>query len=175
MGLCKSPSIKSRLNISSVTSFKLLHSIRKYHDAVLVGINTLASDNPRLNIRQALPGIDIPETQPRSVVLDTNLKILNLKNIQLQRPIIVTCVSSNDERFMVAQEFVSKIDGVILNCKHDSKMRCCFINAMEVLKKFGIDSVLVEGGYRVISNEMNTLAQLYDINLSSLGGDIVIL
>jgi len=73
---------------------------------------------------------------------------------------------------------------------------------MEVLKEFGIDSVLVEGGaeiiqtalqshichqvlvtirpsylggYRVISNEMSGLTQLYDINLSSLGGDIVIL
>jgi len=118
-----SPTIKSRLNISSITSFKLLHSIRKYHDAVLVGINTLVSDNPRLNIRQVLPGVDIPEAQPRSVVLDTNLKILNLKNIQLQRPIIVTCVSSADERFKLAQEIVSKIDGVILNCKYDSHMR----------------------------------------------------
>ena len=45
------PSDRTRMSISSPSSFALLHSLRKIHDAVLIGGNTLLYDNPRLTVR----------------------------------------------------------------------------------------------------------------------------
>ena len=74
-----SPLERSRLDISSNCSFRLLHSLRAYHDVVLVGINTLEFDQPRLNVRDPLPGISVSyEQQPRAVVIDSNLRIIDL-------------------------------------------------------------------------------------------------
>jgi riboflavin biosynthesis pyrimidine reductase len=68
-----------------------LHSLRAQHDAVLVGINTIAIDKPQLNVRNPLPYI--PITTPRAIVLDSQLKILTMLQdlLRLHRPIVCTC------------------------------------------------------------------------------------
>ena len=88
-------------DISSKCSFKLLHSLRACHDGntisttantntnttiatgVLVGINTVIFDQPRLNVRDPLPDTytiitDKNDNQPRPIIIDSNLKILDI-------------------------------------------------------------------------------------------------
>ena len=86
------PLNRTRLDISSKTSFRLLHSLRARHDAVLVGIDTVVADQPRLNVRDPLPGVDIPSSQPRPVVIDSTLKILDVAGLQLERPVVCSCL-----------------------------------------------------------------------------------
>ncbi len=45
------PKLSSNLELSCEESFQLTHALRSIHDGILIGGNTLLSDNPRLNNR----------------------------------------------------------------------------------------------------------------------------
>jgi GTP cyclohydrolase II len=94
-----SPLNRTRLDISSTTSFRLLHSLRAAHGGVVVGINTVLCDQPRLNIRDPLPSIGDFEKQPRPIVIDTHLRILEVEEgkLLLQKPIVFTSVPEERE------------------------------------------------------------------------------
>ena len=107
------PLNRTRLDISSKTSFQLLHSLRATHDGVLVGINTVLCDQPQLNVRNPLSGVTIPKQQPKSLIIDTDLRILEVSdNLLLQEPIVFTCVSEDeeDERHDKGEIFKSAIE-----------------------------------------------------------------
>lgn len=114
---------RSRLDLSSNTSFQLLHSLRGIHDAVLVGINTVAFDQPRLNVRNPLKASCFPKIQPRPVVIDTNLRIKHLQSMQLANPIVITCVSNETELFQECLAKLNSIGGDLVCCKVDSAGR----------------------------------------------------
>lgn len=122
---------RTRLSISSECSFQLLHSLRARHDAVLIGINTLILDNPRLNIRNPLPGINIPSIQPRPVVIDSNLSFVSLSIMLLDKPIIFTCYNSTnqdyEEKWLRAKQLVQSIGGDVVKCNNDGEGRCIYI------------------------------------------------
>ena len=197
------PSTKSRLNLSSKSSFQLLHSLRKYHDAVLVGINTIVIDDPRLNVRDTLPSVDIPplQQQPRAVILDSNLKFLNISQLKVIRPIVVTTLPPSHDKFILAVERLNGIGGIVLQVK-SSLGRCDIIDTFKSLKSIGVNSVLVEGGatilqsilesnlchqvvitirpclfggYRSLLSELPSPVQLNNIKLAVVEGDIVLL
>lgn len=199
------PSSKKRISISSETSFHFLHSLRRCHDAVLVGINTLIIDKPMLNVRHTLPGIDIPTQadQPRAVVLDTELKILSIRDIKLVRPIVVTSLPESDTRFTEAREYLSRYGGLVISvprCRSGSG--CDLESAFIELKKHDINSILVEGGamiihsvlskklchqvvvtiypgilggYRSVPSELPDMASFKNVSVAVVGGDIIVL
>jgi riboflavin-specific deaminase-like protein len=199
------PSSKKRISISSETSFHFLHSLRKYHDAVLIGINTLIIDKPMLNVRHTLPGIDIPaqSDQPRAVVLDTDLKILTINEMKLVKPIVVTSVPETDERFSQAREYLCKYGGMLISVPRCSSGSGCDLEAAFMkLKKHQINSILVEGGamiihsalatklchqvivtiypgilggYRSMQSELADMASLRNVSVAVVGGDIIVL
>jgi len=69
------PADGSQLWITGIESRKLVHQWRGEEDAILVGTNTAAIDNPQLNVRY---GEGKP---PKRVVIDRNLKLNNSLNI----------------------------------------------------------------------------------------------
>lgn len=69
------PSDKTQFWITGDESRKLVHQWRGEEDAVLVGTNTAANDNPQLNVRYG-DGKD-----PKRVVIDRNLKLDNSLNL----------------------------------------------------------------------------------------------
>jgi len=159
------PTTRGRIDISSETSFKILHSLRAKNDAVLVGINTLLLDNPQLNVREALPGIQkdrghlsIPLShihQPRSVILDSTLRFFrgSTTSLRVQRPIVFTCVSNSDPRFEQAAQLLREHGGVVVSCRETEDGRCDLLDCMKKLKNdLSIDSVLVEGGARILQD-----------------------
>src|SRR3972149_2103989 len=64
--------------ISSPESRKFAHRLRSQHDAVLVGVNTVLKDNPRLDVRL------VKGKNPVKVILDSRLRT-PLKAKLLQR------------------------------------------------------------------------------------------
>ena len=57
--------------ITSAASRRFVHKLRSQNDAVMVGINTLIKDNPRLTNRSC----GRIKKQPLRIILDTNLRI----------------------------------------------------------------------------------------------------
>ena len=57
------------LGLSGPESLRLTHRLRSMHDAILVGIGTVLSDNPRLTVRL------VNGQNPRPIVVDSRLRI----------------------------------------------------------------------------------------------------
>ena len=60
-----------QMRISCVEDIKRMYKLRNECDAVLVGINTILSDNPKLTVKEKY--VKNPK-QPIRIVLDTNCK-----------------------------------------------------------------------------------------------------
>ncbi len=68
-GYC-APEGGGRLQISGEEAMRAVHRLRASHDAIMVGVDTVLSDDPQLNVR--LPGLE--DRSPVRVVLDSRLR-----------------------------------------------------------------------------------------------------
>jgi riboflavin biosynthesis pyrimidine reductase len=119
---CRAPTARTRLDISSEQSFRLLHSLRACHDAVLVGVNTVFADDPQLNVRDPLPGVLV--SYPRPIIIDSELRIIDYpKKLRFVNPIVCTCIDIDSERWKEASFKLSHINGTLINCKKSSTGR----------------------------------------------------
>jgi 3,4-dihydroxy 2-butanone 4-phosphate synthase/GTP cyclohydrolase II len=134
----------SNFPISGPESLLLTHALRSIHDAILVGGRTLSIDNPRLSNR--LWGAS--EHQPRPVVLDTRLEhIQDLSTTCRAKNLIVCC---SREASSSCTDLPPTID--ILPCRVHGDGSLDLSNVLsELTDKFGIRSVMVEGGATVLS------------------------
>ena len=166
------PLNRTRLDISSKMSFRLLHSLRATHDGVLVGINTVICDQPRLNVRDPLPGVaGMPEHQPRPIVIDSDLRILDVENILLEKPVVFTCIGEDDVhsdepvavemgvqgrtrtagRWKLARDKLQAMGGDLLKVNRDASGHCDIKECLHLCRsQLGMDSVLIEGGAGII-------------------------
>jgi diaminohydroxyphosphoribosylaminopyrimidine deaminase / 5-amino-6-(5-phosphoribosylamino)uracil reductase len=69
-GYC-APAGGGRLQVSGEAAMREVHLLRAHHDAIMVGVGTVLSDDPQLNVR--LPGLE--ERSPVRVVLDSGLRL----------------------------------------------------------------------------------------------------
>jgi diaminohydroxyphosphoribosylaminopyrimidine deaminase/5-amino-6-(5-phosphoribosylamino)uracil reductase len=74
-GGCFAPGDNSQLWITGIESRKLVHQWRGEEDAILVGTNTVAIDNPQLNVRYG------EGRSPKRVIIDRKLKLNQSLNI----------------------------------------------------------------------------------------------
>lgn len=119
------------------------HKLRHKVDAILVGVNTVLNDNPRLTTRlDDKKGID-----PIRIVLDSKLKtpidadIINQKSDS--KTIIATTSDYNKDKY----DKLKTIDNLeILIIEKDQEDRINLNKLLEILAKKEITSILVEGG-----------------------------
>lgn len=82
--------------ISSLDSRKLVHSMRTYYDAVLVGYNTVVKDNPSLTVRLT------DGRSPKRIVIDEMLRLKTdrkiFRGIEEGQVIIVTSKKSASKK-----------------------------------------------------------------------------
>ncbi|MDY6892678.1 MAG: bifunctional diaminohydroxyphosphoribosylaminopyrimidine deaminase/5-amino-6-(5-phosphoribosylamino)uracil reductase RibD [Chloroflexota bacterium] len=131
--------------ISSEPSLKLAHQLRSFHDAVLVGINTVLTDNPQLTVRL------VDGRNPLRIVIDSKLRIpLNSRILQDQEtaPTVIATTSRNSEK----SSSLRQIGIEVLDVAEDREGRVDLVELFQKLGKRNISSVLVEGGATVITS-----------------------
>jgi diaminohydroxyphosphoribosylaminopyrimidine deaminase/5-amino-6-(5-phosphoribosylamino)uracil reductase len=128
--------------ITSVHARRHVHALRSRYDAVLVGTGTVEKDDPSLTVRFT------EGRNPKRVLIDTNLVLSTkhklFKNNQDHNLILLTSKKSADKKRKIAQ--LTSKGTKILYVKESPNGRLDLKNALSLLAKNHIASVLVEGG-----------------------------
>jgi 3,4-dihydroxy 2-butanone 4-phosphate synthase/GTP cyclohydrolase II len=133
------------LILSGQASLLLTHRLRAIHQTILVGIGTVLADNPRLDVR-LVPGRD-----PLPVVLDTHFRTppaCRLLERAAGGPLIVGGTADGDGR----PAGLSAQGATISRCGLGADGRLDLDSLMALLDGMAVDSVMVEGGARVITS-----------------------
>ncbi len=136
--------------VSGQRSREYVHRLRHAMDAILVGIETVETDDPQLTVRLE----DVEGIHPRRIILDTHLRIAgNARVLQLRDgvdTVVVTGSSvSEDRRKKIAGTGVRVLAAPVKNDRID-------LNAlMPLLGRMQITSLLIEGGGAVIASALH--------------------
>ncbi len=142
---CIAPFEGGTLQLSNSKSQQLTHQVRALHDAILVGINTVLCDDPRLTVRLA------SGKNPQPIVLDSRLRFpldANLLQDPCVRPIIATSHSASDKK----ADQLSAAGARVIRVPLQQDGLIDLSQLFPLIKQMGVDSVMVEGGSKVITN-----------------------
>lgn len=130
--------------ISGPESMMLTHQLRARHDGILVGIETVLSDNPRLNVRL------VEGSNPTPIVLDSHLRLTPEARLfdSHPRPIVLTRPDAPAARRRVLEQSGARI----LDAPPDPNGRPSLPVGLAHLHTLGISRLMVEGGGRVIQS-----------------------
>jgi len=131
--------------ISSPPSRRFAHRLRHAHDAILVGIGTVLSDDPELTVRL------VRGTNPLRIVLDSRLRIPLTARILQEQDQAKTLMVTTDhaDRKKLSQLNDRGIETLILPV--ESSGRIDLNRLLRELGSRGIASVLVEGGSGILT------------------------
>lgn len=189
--------------ISGPPSRQDVHQLRKRCQAILVGVNTVLADNPRLTIR--IPGHAV-ERPPLRVVLDTHLRTpldCHLTTTTKAPTMIATsesAIQTNQEKTAAFRKAGVEVLPLCQSNQHPD-----LSHLLAELGRRGIQQLLVEGGPTVLSSffslnladelcvyiapillgkngtadlssALNALAlpRIYDVKIATVGQDIKI-
>lgn len=150
---CLSSEQGKPLALSGQESLTLTHRLRAAHDAVMVGIGTVLSDNPRLTVRR------IAGPNPRPIVIDSRLRIPLDCNLVADpgRPVWLATVDSGEPS---KREALEAAGATLVRSAATGDGRVDLADMLPRLAERGIHSVMVEGGIQVIRSLL--AAQLVD-------------
>jgi riboflavin-specific deaminase-like protein len=136
---------RGQLQLSSHPSMVLTHRIRAACDAIVIGINTLLTDNPQLTVRL----IEGPNPQP--IVLDSHLRVpLHARLLErTDRHCWLACTNTNDPQRVVA---VESRGAEVISCRQDRRGMVDLPDLLHQIGQRGIRSIMVEGGGQVITS-----------------------
>lgn len=127
--------------ITNDESRAFVHSLRSHHDAVMVGIGTVLSDNPSLNVR--LPGYT--GAQPKRIICDGYLRTPArsncLRDIEPENCILATTPLAPEERLQYFRDAGHTV--LVLDNKNG------FVNMRELFTQLynrKVQAVFCEGG-----------------------------
>lgn len=114
-----------------------VHQLRKEMDAIIVGINTLLADDPRLTVHKI--GAK-PEYNPIRVVVDSKARTpLNFRILNKEAPTIIVVTENADPQKVKELEKKARV----LKCGED---RVDLKSLMKELSRMGIKTLMLEGG-----------------------------
>lgn len=149
-----------QLILSGDDSSRLTHQLRARHDGIMVGIGTVLADDPRLTVRH------VAGKNPQPVILDSQLRIpSDAALIQSGLPWIATTDLADSQR---VAEYES--EGIrMISLPHDPSGQVNLPAVLRYLKNSGIETLMVEGGARVITSFLaHRLVDLLVLTVSPL-------
>ena len=132
--------------ISSEEFRKLAHRLRAINDAILIGIDTVLTDNPQLTVRL------VKGRNPTRIILDSRLRM------PLDAEIIKTCdaapviIATTAQADMKKGAQLRELGIEILEAQSDISGGIDLQGLLKALGERNISSLLVEGGARVITS-----------------------
>ena len=129
--------------ISSDQSMLMTHQLRAMHDAILVGVNTVLVDDPRLTVRHAEGDNPVP------VVLDSQLRTPPTAKLLKQNgphPIIATLPGASKDRELALVEAGARV----IRMPEAPGGGIDLTELFRWLREQDVNSLMIEGGSRVI-------------------------
>lgn len=133
------------ITLSSNEAFVMTHRLRSRHCALLVGINTVLADDPRLTVRLC------DGDNPRPVVLDSRLRIPEHAKLMAhpdRRPLVLTTPAAPPQRI----ERLRALGATVEVMPADERGRVALPSALRHLAARGLKALMVEGGATVIDS-----------------------
>ena len=131
--------------ITNEQSRQYVHKQRFYHNAVMVGINTIIKDDPHLTCR-----LENKKTHyPYRIILDSSLKINLMANIlqdKYKEKIIIATTENADE------DKLRQLQKTGINVIITGKTKVNIADLLKILGKREITSIMVEGGSTVFTS-----------------------
>lgn len=146
---CIAPWGGGTLHLSSPKSQEMTHGIRALHDAILVGINTVLCDDPRLTVRL------VEGKNPQPVVVDSRLRFplqARLLRDPCVRPIIATGEAACEKKATQLMAMGARV----LRVPQEENGLIDLSQLLKMLKQLGFRSVMVEGGAKVITSVLSS-------------------
>jgi GTP cyclohydrolase II len=136
------------LSLSGRESLKLSHRLRAVHDAIIVGIGTIMSDNPQLNVRF------VKGNDPQPVILDSTLRFPdNAKAMRNRKtPWLATTSAASKSKRRHLEKKGLRVIGIKANRRGWIDLKALLSH----LATENINNLMVEGGARVITIFLGT-------------------
>jgi diaminohydroxyphosphoribosylaminopyrimidine deaminase/5-amino-6-(5-phosphoribosylamino)uracil reductase len=126
--------------VTGEASLKRVHELRAQHDAVMVGINTVLSDDPRLTVRHA------SGNSPARVVVDSKLRIPMTSQLIATAQDASTCVVTTANGSRAVAEALEDKGVSVIKVPATAEGRCDMGATLRELAAREVVSVLCEGG-----------------------------
>lgn len=152
---------RQQMQLSGPESMRLTHQLRALSQTILVGIGTVLADNPSLTVRL------VEGENPQPIILDTRLRTPLNANL-VQRTDLSTWIVNGNHDPSDRNDDTFKQKGVtLIGCKCDDDGWIDLSALMDILAHRQVNSIMVEGGARVITSFVKLkLADLFVITVS---------
>ncbi len=138
---------KSVKRITNKNSDKLSHYLRYKNDAIMISVNTLNIDNPKLNCR--LKGYE--HFSPKRIILDKNLEI-NLKTYIFKSAKMDNTIIFHNSSNLLKIKLLKKRGIKLIRSELNKKKRFNLKDIFKKLFSLGVRHLLVEGGDMLTKN-----------------------
>lgn len=134
--------------ITGARARRLAHALRRDVDAVLVGVNTILRDDPRLSVRalRGRPG------WPIKVILDSRLRTPASARCLSARPSAPTLIATTRRASRVKARALERRGATLLWFKPDRDGYVPLRPLLGALARQGVQSILIEGGGEVLAS-----------------------
>lgn len=117
-----------------------VQQLRGQHDAVMLGVNTVLADDPRLTVR------DVPGRSPIRVVIDSRLRLPPTSHLAQTANQTPTCVMTTQAASPVAEQELSALGVRVVHVAATAEGRCDPLAVLQELAAREVVNVLCEGG-----------------------------
>ena len=151
---------RQQVQLSGAESMRLTHQLRALNRSILVGIGTVLADNPSLTTRL------VAGDNPQPVILDTNLRTPPEANL-VNRQDLSTWIANGNHGSGARCSMLRQKGATLISCRCGDDGLIDLEALMEELVNRQIDSLMVEGGARVITSFIRwKLVDLFVVTVS---------